>query len=308
MNLPFTIQPDVQHPHEFISYYKEHEAYIEGVLTSHGAVKFRNVAIKSANDFQHIVNAISTQFLNYVNGNSPRKKLSEHVYTSTEYDQTQEITMHNEMSYSASWPEKLYMSCIRVAETGGETLLADSREILRIMNPGVVEAVKNKKIRYIRNLHGGNGFFGKSWQETYETDDKKLVEEYLKASQIDYRWENDNSLKIVQLREGVNLHRKTKEMVWFNQIEHFHPCHLGDEIYEVIKSMYASPLDYPMYVQYGDGTDIDVEVIKEIKAIIAGVTLAPKWDENEFMIIDNEIACHGRSPFTGERLVLVSMS
>jgi len=106
----------------------------------------------------------------------------------------------------------------------------------------------------------------------------------------------------------VNFHRKTKEMVWFNQIEDFHPYHLGDEIYEVIRSMYDSPLDYPMYVQYGDGTDIEIALIKGIKETIASVTVAPKWNENEFMIIDNEIACHGRNSFTGDRLVLVSMS
>jgi len=308
MNLPFSIKLDTLHLDDFISYYKEHESYIEEMLTTHGVVKFQNVLINSANDFQHIVNAITPQFLDYVNGNSPRKKLSDNVYTSTEYDKSQVITMHNEMSYSSSWPEKLFLSCIKVAESGGETLLADSREILRIMDPEVVNAVKEKGIRYIRNLHGGNGFFGKSWQDTYETEDKKVVEEYLKASNIDFSWGNDNSLKIVQLREGVNFHRKTKEMVWFNQIEDFHPYHLGDEIYEVIRSMYDSPLDYPMYVQYGDGTDIEIALIKGIKETIASVTVAPKWNENEFMIIDNEIACHGRNSFTGDRLVLVSMS
>lgn len=308
MNLPFAIKLDTQNLNDFISYYKENEPYIEEMLTTHGAVKFQGVVINSTNDFQNIVNATTTQFLDYVNGNSPRKKLSDNVYTSTEYDKSQVITMHNEMSYSASWPEKLFMSCIKVAESGGETLLADSREILRKMDPDVVDAVKKKGVRYIRNLHGGNGFFGKSWQDTYETEDKKVVEEYLKASNIDFSWGNDNSLKIVQLRDGVNHHRKTKEMVWFNQIEDFHPWHLGDEIYEVIRSMYDSPLDYPMYVQYGDGTDIDIALIKEIKETIAGVTVAPKWNENEFMIIDNEIACHGRNSFTGDRLVLVSMS
>lgn len=308
MNLPFNIKLDDQTPDEFIAYYKANESKIDQDLATYGAIKFQNVPINSAEDFQHIVGALSPEFLNYQNGNSPRKKVANHVYTSTEYDKSQVITMHNEMSYSASWPKKLFLSCLTVSETGGETLLADSREILKRMNPTIVENIKTKGIRYIRNLHGGDGFFGKSWQETYETDDKSKVEEYLKAEQIDFQWREDNSLQIIQARKGLNEHRDTKELVWFNQIEHFHPVHLGDEIYEIIKSMYTSPLAYPMYVQYGDGSEISEEVIKEIIKTIDSVTLAPKWQANELLIVDNEIACHGRNPYTGDRLVLVSMS
>jgi len=308
MDLPFKINIENKTPAEFIAYYKNNEGDIEKKLTKYGAVKFQNTPINSKEDFQNIVGSLSTNFLNYVNGNSPRKKVANHVYTSTEYDSSQIITMHNEMSYSNSWPKKLFFSCLEVSSTGGETLLADSREILRKMNPSILENIKNKGIRYIRNLHGGDGFFGKSWQDTYETNDRSEVEKYLKASNIDYKWRSDNSLQIVQSREGVNTHRNTNELVWFNQIEHFHPIHLGEEIYEVIQSMYDSPLEFPMYVQYGDGSTIEVDVIKEIIETIDSLTIAPQWNTNELLILDNEIVCHGRNSFTGDRLVLVSMS
>jgi len=213
MDLPFKINIENKTPAEFIAYYKNNEGDIEKKLTKYGAVKFQNTPINSKEDFQNIVGSLSTNFLNYVNGNSPRKKVANHVYTSTEYDSSQIITMHNEMSYSNSWPKKLFFSCLEVSSTGGETLLADSREILRKMNPSILENIKNKGIRYIRNLHGGDGFFGKSWQDTYETNDRSEVEKYLKASNIDYKWRSDNSLQIVQSREGVNTHRNTNELV-----------------------------------------------------------------------------------------------
>ncbi|MDC8004733.1 TauD/TfdA family dioxygenase [Aureisphaera galaxeae] len=309
MTLPFEIALSEQKsPQEFIAYYKENEQKIDEELSKYGALKFKNVAINSTEDFEAITAALSSKFLNYVNGNSPRKKLSNHVYTSTEYDKSQIITMHNEMSYSASWPKRLFLSCITVSETGGETLLADSKEILNKMNPTIVNDIKTKGIKYIRNLHGGDGFFGNSWQDTYETTNKEEIEAYLKASEIDFTWKADNSLRIVQSRHGLNKHPDTGEDVWFNQIEHFHPCHLGDEIYEVIQSVYESPLDYPMYVTYGDGSPIDVEIIEEIVTTIDSLTVAPKWNTNELLILDNERVCHGRNSFTGDRLVLVSMS
>jgi len=49
-------------------------------------------------------------------------------------------------------------------------------------------------------------------------------------------------------------------------------------------------------------------LIKEIIETIDSLTIAPQWNTNELLILDNEIVCHGRNSFTGDRLVLVSMS
>lgn len=111
--------------------------------------------MESQEDFQEIMNFISEKFLAYIDGNSPRTKLSFNMYTSTEYDQNQKITMHNELSYSHKWPNKLFFSCMDVADTGGETLLADSRRILQAMDAAIVEEVEKKGVTYIRNLHAG---------------------------------------------------------------------------------------------------------------------------------------------------------
>ena len=125
--LPKLWQLDGLEPEAFIAYFKEQEAKVNELLREYGALKFTNVQIDSMETFQHIVNAISSKFLSYIDGNSPRTKLSGNVYTSTEYDKSQYITMHNELSYSAKWPNKLFFSCLIPSETGGETLLAECR-------------------------------------------------------------------------------------------------------------------------------------------------------------------------------------
>ena len=204
------------------------------LFMQHGAIKFRGVPIDSIKTFQHIVYAISDRFLPYVDGNSPRTKLSGNVYTSTEYDASQQITMHNELSYSAKWPNKLFFSCLTPAETGGETLLADSQAILQQMNPEIVAEIEEKGIIYVRNLNGGSGI-GPSWQLTFETESKEQVEAFCEASQIDFEWNGDNHLRLYQPSEGIIRHRKTGEKVWFNQIDQFHPIHLGEEMYETMQ-------------------------------------------------------------------------
>lgn len=307
VDLPVKIQLNEMDPDAFIAYYTEHRNELEAQLTKKGAVKFQGVRIASLEVFQYIVDSISSKFLNYIDGNSPRTKLSGNVYTSTEYDQTQRITMHNELSYSAKWPNKLFFSCLLPAETGGETLLADSREILEKMNPGIVAEIEHRGITYIRNLHSGQGV-GPSWQDTFETKDKKQLEAYCRSYGIDFEWGDRDSLRVKQFSKGIIKHRITGEKLWFNQVDQFHPCHLGQEMFETMQIMYDSPENFPMYVRFGDGKEISEELVREILATIDEVTIAPRWEKNELLIVDNELVSHGRNSYTGNRRVLVAMS
>lgn len=305
--LPAILEVDNLSPQDFKTFFKEQKATIDSILKDVGAVKFRGVQIDSLDDFQEIVDGISAKFLSYIDGNSPRTKLTGNVYTSTEYDKSQKITMHNELSYSAKWPSRIYFSCIQPSETGGETLLADSRIILEVMNDDIVEEVQRKGITYIRNLHGGMGL-GPSWQDTFETESKDELEAYCKSYNIQYKWRENDGLQLIQPSKGIIRHDKTNELLWFNQIDQFHPSHLGEELYGIMQSMYESAADFPMYVQFGDGTPIEEAMVKEILDTIETVTIAPKWERNEFLVLDNVLIAHGRNSYTGDRRVLVSMS
>lgn len=307
IQLPRLIQLENLRPNSFIEYYLQHKTELEAILHSWGAIKFAGVQIQSTEDFKNITDSISTQFLNYIDGNSPRTKLSDHVYTSTEYDSSQRITMHNELSYSAKWPRKLFFTCLTPAETGGETLLADSREILDKMHTSILSEIEKRGVIYIRNLHGGQGM-GPSWQDTFESTDKKTVEAYCQSYGIDYEWSDQGSLKLKQFSKGILQHQKTGDMLWFNQIDQFHPCHLGDEMYETLLLLYDTPENFPTYVSFGDGTEIPTDMIKEVLKTIDEVTIAPAWQKNELLILDNELVAHGRNSFTGNRKVLVAMS
>jgi len=307
LELPFVIELEDLRPDEFIDYYSAHKFNIEAKLFKNGTVKFKGVQIDSLETFQHIVDSISSKFLNYIDGNSPRTKLTGNVYTSTEYDKTQRITMHNELSYSAKWPNKLFFSCLQPADTGGETLLADSREILAKMDKDIVAEIETRGITYIRNLHGGKGV-GPSWQDTFEATTKEEVEAYCNSYGIAYEWGPQNSLRLIQNSKGIIKHRFTGEKLWFNQIDQFHPCHLGEEMYETMQIMYDSPENFPMYVRFGDGKEISEFIVHEILKTIEQVTVAPLWQKNELLIVDNELVTHGRNSYTGNRKVLVAMS
>jgi len=307
MLLPFIISLNTNQAASFVTFYHDNKGMIEGNLLKYGAVKFQNLPVKTLDDFQQITNSISDKFINYIDGNSPRTKLTSNVYTSTEYDKSQVITMHNELSYSPQWPNQLYFTCLDLAETGGETLLADSREILAAMDKEIVEEVRRKGVKYIRNLHGGRGM-GPSWQETFETEDKKLVEKYCSQNGVNYTWNEYNSLSIIYATKGVIQHRESNESVWFNQINQFHPSQLATDLYEALQLMYDQSSDFPTYVRFGDDTVITEEMVTEINKTIETVTLYPSWGIDELLIVDNELVAHGRNSYTGDRKVLVSMA
>jgi len=291
----------------FVSWFKANREQMEEKLDTYGALKFSGVRIRDLETFREIVESISEKFLNYIDGNSPRTKLSGTVYTSTEYDKSARITMHNELSYSAVWPGKLFFSCLQPAETGGETLLADSRAILDRMDKTITENVSRRGITYIRNLHGGRGI-GPSWQDTFETGDKDKLEEYCRSYGISFEWRKGDHLRLVQPSKGIIRHRKSGVSTWFNQIDQFHPSHLDKEVYEGLMALYDSPSDFPIFVTFGDGREIDEATVADILRTTAEVTLSPVWHADELLIVDNELVSHGRNSYTGDRKVLVSMS
>lgn len=301
----FTFEPGTP-VDDFIQFYESSRAIIDEHLHSQGAVLFNGINIRNRQDFQQAVSSTGTRFIDYVDGNSPRTKLSDIVYTSTEYDSTKTITQHNELSYSANWPSRIFFCCIQPAGSGGETPLADGRKVLRQMDKHIVHLIDEKGLTYIRNLHGGNGF-GPSWQHTFETDDPVQVENYCRKLAMEFEWKEDGTLKLKHHRKGIIYHPVTGEKVWFNQIDQFHPTHLGKDVYDVLSEMYGSDEELPTSVTLGDGTPIEDKMIQDIMHTIDTVLVAKPWQQGQLLLVDNVLVSHGRKPFTGQREIVVSM-
>ncbi len=175
------------------------------------------------------------------------------------------------------------------------------------MDPAIVSEIGQRGITYIRNLHGGNGA-GLSWQQAFQTDDKKQLENHCTALGIRYEWKAGGHIRLKQPSKGITTHPQTGEDVWFSQIDQFHPYQLGEEVYEVLMSMYDSAEDLPTYVQYGDGGSISDDTVKAILATTDALTVYPRWAQNQLLIVDNVLVSHGRNVYTGDRKVLVAMT
>ena len=291
----------------FIAWFAAEREPLEERLLAHGAVLFHDTGLGSPGSFARFLQAISPALLDYVDGNSPRTRISRGMYTSTEYPAPYFISLHNELSYSHSWPAKLFFCCVTAAPSGGETVIADSRDILRRLDPGLVAEFRRRGVMYVRNLHGGDGL-GPSWQDTFETTDRQEVERYCASADMAFEWRGDGRLRVSQVRPAVIHHPRTGEEVWFNQADQFHPSTHPPEIAEALLSVYQDVHDLPQNAFFGDGGALDPASLEAVRAAARAAMVPVAWREDDLLMVDNVLAAHGRMPFTGPRKILVAMS
>jgi amino acid adenylation domain-containing protein len=280
---------------------KENEAIIVEHLRKTGAILLRGFNVNSIEAFEKVSGVLGEEQMKYMDQSSPRSLVAEKIYTSTDYPADQSINMHNELSYSQDWPMRILFYCLKPPASGGETPIADSRKVLQFISEKTRARFAEKGIMYVRNLVDGLGL---SWRDVYQTTDKNVVEEYCNRHNIDYTWLGDNHFRISWKKPAILDHPYTSEAIWFNHGFFFNAWNLPEEVRMGIED----PAQYPSDTFYGDGTPIEKEVIEELREAFDKAKVVYPWEKGDVLLLDNMLMSHGRSSFTGERKILVSMN
>jgi alpha-ketoglutarate-dependent taurine dioxygenase len=276
---------------------------IDELLTAQKALVFRGFHV-APEDLSTVMDLVLPKRLAYVHGNSPRTKVGDNVYTSTEYPAEFTISMHNELSYAAAWPRRLLFYCETAPATGGATPVVDGAAWLAALDDQVREDFAGG-LRYTQNLHGGRGL-GKSWQETFETDDRDEAEAHLSAAGADWSW-RAGGLRVSQLRPATLRHPVTGAEVWFNQADQWHPASLGDET-AAARAKLLPQDELPQHVTFADGAPIPDGHVLQVRDRGLNTAVDVDWHRGDLLLIDNVLVGHGRRPYTGDRRVLVAMT
>lgn len=291
---------------EFRCWSLRERARIDASLREHGALLFRGlVGLDGPEAFVGMVSGFSPDLRRYIEGQSQRQILANGVYDSTHYPADQRITLHNELSYTADPPSRLYFACQAAAATGGETPILDVRKFWRDLPRPLAAAFAERGIRYVKNMHGSQGF-GKSWQRHYETDDRAVVETHLLRSGAGFEWTGSDGLRIWRTRPAIDRHPETDEALWFNQASLWHVSNLGPTGAR-LRDMIGEE-NLPTHAFFEDGSAIPEDLLAEIRARMwQSATFVP-WQVGDLLMLDNRSVAHGRNHYTGERLLYVAMA
>ncbi len=301
-SLPLLIEAPPDEP-GLAGWLERHRATYDAALLASGAVLFRGFALPSGEGggFEGATRLFFDQALSYVYRSTPRTEVGKGVYTATEYPKQLIIPQHSENAYARDWPLKLCFFCELAATSGGETTLSDNRVTTAALSERVKQRFLEKGICYVRNYGAGVDL---SWQVVFQTKDRAEVERYCAANGIDFEWRKDK-LRTRQVCQAMAAHPVTGEQLWFNQAHLFHVSSLDPKTRQAMLQLFK-PDELPRNAYYGDGSELEPEVLEEIRAAYRGVVGVP-WKKGDVLVVDNMLAAHGRNPFDGPRKVLVSM-
>lgn len=302
-DLPLLVTPAMQGVN-LISWAADHRQHVDELLAKHGGVLFRGFEIHSAVDLDAFIAAVSAGSLEYKERSSPRTAVEGNIYTSTDYPPNYSIFLHNENSYQAVWPLKIFFYCHQPSLEGGATPIADCRRVYQKIDPEIRQRFADKGWLYVRNFGDG---FGLDWRTVFQTDDRAQVEAHCAKTGIEVEWKDGGRLRTRARRAAVARHPVTGEMTWFNHATFFHVSTLEPEVQSALLAEFDVD-DLPTNTCYGDGTPIEPEVLDHLRAVYASETVSFPWEKGDVLLLDNMNVAHGRAPFSGPRKVLVGMA
>src|SRR5262249_16202481 len=144
----------------------------------------------------------------------PRTSVGDRLYTATEYPHHATIPLHCENAYQSDWPMKLFLYCPVPSRRGGETTLASNVRVTERIGAEITDQVARRKVLYVRNY---GEYVDIPWQTVFQTERRDEVERYCVQNGIAFEWKADGGLCTKQVCQGVAVHPRTGQRVWFNQ-------------------------------------------------------------------------------------------
>jgi hypothetical protein len=281
----------------------QRRAEIDAKLLRHGSLLLKNFRIDSMIKFESLARALSDQlYTGY--GDLPVSEDNEQLYQATPYTALHTIYFHNEASHTSKWPLKQFFLCVLAAESGGELAVSDCRAILNTLDPALVKRFIDTRLMYVRNFVP---YVDVRWQDFYKISDRAQLETFLRSRDIEFEWKGE----VLQTRiraPALARHPKTRELVWFNQIQLHHPRMLESKVYSGLQGIFGKESEFPRYVCFGDGTPISADIVDEISQALKkhSVNIAAK--NGDVIFNDNMLVSHSRLPYRGPRKVSVALA
>ena len=285
---------------------KENKIFIELKLEEHGAIIFKDLPVKTAEDFDQFVSTFNYDTFTYEESlsNAVRINKTDKVFTANEAPREVEIFLHHEMAQTPTYPKNIFFFCKSASETGGETPLCRSDQLYEALlkaDKALVESFEKFGVIYnsimssVDELISGQG---RSWQKTLGVSSKNDAEEKLSKLGYSWNWIEDDNLSVTTKTLQATKELGNGQKSFFNQVI---AASLG---WKKNSENQIAP------VRFGNGEEIKESYIELISELAQSLTLLRSWQDHDILLIDNYRVMHGRKPFAGNknREVLVSLT
>ncbi|MFE5039269.1 TauD/TfdA family dioxygenase [Streptomyces sp. NPDC056683] len=277
--------------------------HLTAALHTYGAVYLRGLPMAGVEDFAAIRDVLISERTPYREKATPRSRLGDDVFSSTDLPASQSIRMHNENSYTLTFPGLLLFGCLTAPEQGGATPVADCRKVLEALPAALVANMRAVGWRLTRSF---SEHISTDWQTAFATEDTDEVERYCAESLIGCSWQKDGGLRTSQIRPGVITHPSTDAEVWFNHLLFWNEWALDEELRETLVDEFGRD-GLPFNTEFGDGQPLTSDDLLAVQAAYDTATVRETWQPGDLMLVDNILTAHGRDPFRGDRKIVVAM-
>lgn len=308
----------VGNPCDRRAWFQRNQDSLSPLLRQYGALLVRGLTRAPAEEFARVFEGWPCHGSGYTAGAAPRRVIAGNVFESTHAIPPARIALHQEMAYLAHYPRRLAFSCITPASRGGQTILADMRQIDGQLPPDLIRKLRDRGVQYIRNLRSPSDSraedsyilrdYHRTWQEAFFTSDRIAVERSCAALGLAYEWLLDGSISLTNRLPSHTRHSETGEIVWFNQIAALHPnSYTLGPAFPVFQRAYEQGRPPPFTVCWGDGSEMSFDELHDIYAALDRLTVSFDWLRGDILLLDNVITAHGRNPYGGQRDVRVML-
>jgi len=276
---------------------KENVSTLEKELNCTGALLFRGFPVVDALTYDAFFSAFGYPNFTYQESlsNAVRINHTDYVFTANEAPQAVEIFLHNEMAQTPLYPGRISLFCQASAEQGGETVICRSDSIytqLMAMEPALTKKLAEVGVKYTSCMPSEDrpeSGQGRSWKSTLSVNNIEEAEEKLSKLGYSWQWAEDGSLTAQTSALPAIRTLDGGRKVFFNQII---AAYMG---WPGVKEHPATALCF------GDNSEFSTTYLDTIVGISEAISYNIAWQNGDLVLVDNNLAMHGRRPYSGER-------
>ncbi|HLU66969.1 MAG TPA: TauD/TfdA family dioxygenase [Kofleriaceae bacterium] len=305
---------------DFIAWLRASKDDLFDALHREGALLLRGFPVAGPEAFEALLLALDLDLeISYRGGLSPRSRITERTWTSTEVAEPLVIGYHTEMCYLPRRPRYVAFYCDVAPAEHGETVLFDAAAAWAGLPEPVRARLERLGVKYRRHFPGeaGPSNINKTWKSAFGVDTREELERFLRDEGTAFEWNQDGSVTTEVSLPAVVRHAPTGALCLsvtmndgYSLTRNFERIadRLAPSVVSDTRQMLAQ-LERSGYMRNltGDGEPFSQEMNDAISRAVWDAAILFAWREGDVLLLDNIRMAHGRLNVAGPRRIAAAL-